>query len=138
MTKQPPMTDRVLEQLAAIQHGTVDDILPTLPGVERTQVTRALSRLQQSGLVRCDGYRRSRTIGGGRGGSLPGIYYLTGEYKPRPTVVQKLVPQPPASVFHLGAERALVKWPPAFEGAREFAPLGGWSLESDVCEMEAA
>jgi DNA-binding transcriptional ArsR family regulator len=137
MTKQPPMTDRVLEALAAIQHGTVDDIMHNLQGLQRTQVTRALSRLQQAGLLRCDGYRRGRDTGV-RGGSLPGIYYLTGEYKPRPTVVQKLVPQPPASVFHLGAERALVRWPPAFEGAREFAPLGGWSLESDVCEMEAA
>jgi DNA-binding transcriptional ArsR family regulator len=137
MTKQPPMTDRVLEQLAAIGHGTVDDIMHNLQGLQRTQVTRALSRLQQAGLLRCDGYRRGRDTGV-RGGSLPGIYYILGEYTPKPKAGQAMRPKPLSFIFDAAKEREVIAWPPVFEGSREYQLLGGWSLESDVCEEATA
>jgi len=46
--------------------------------------------------------------------------------------------RPPASVWDLASEPEHGQWPPAYENARQYAPLGPWSEEANDTNRRSA
>lgn len=67
------LTREVIDELERRGSGTVDDILPALPGYSRLQVRSALQWAHYTGQILCDGQRPKKGLAG-RGGSLPATY----------------------------------------------------------------
>lgn len=104
------LIDAVVEALALLKRpGTVDDVMPLLPGEDRKRVLSALHRATDQKRITCQ-IRRGAT--GRQGGALPSLYQVV-EPPPRP------VWQPRSSVWDLArAQRLVHPWPPAHTGER--------------------
>lgn len=80
---------QVVVLIEARGYGTVDDILPDMPGVTRQQAIRALINAARDGRISCDG----RTFAKGRRGTVPAMY----------RAIVRTMGRPVNSVWELGA-----------------------------------
>lgn len=90
---------------------TLDDLQQDFPAMRRDQLQKALDNAKFMGLV--------RLAVRGQGGhvSRPGIW----------AAALPIAVRPPASAWELGHGLQIAgTWPPAFEGGRQYAPLGPW------------
>jgi hypothetical protein len=110
----------VADEVISAGMSTVQDLQPKFPRVAYMDLLKAAHNAHQSGFI--------RVAKRGRGKAHPTVWEA-GRVPVQPRLKV-------ASVFELGNPKPETAWPKA--NGTVYRPLGGWSLESDVCEQEAA
>jgi len=121
----------------------LDTLAEDFPDLTREQMQKALDNAHRAGLVRLVQPGKSGRWGG-RQGVWEGLA-IPDPRQPRttrrpPRVIKEpaIHTRPPCSVFHLSERPPVTVWPPAYENARQYAPLGPWSEEANDTNRRSA